>query len=467
MAIKTLKLKIQRDDYPSLNAAAIEANGVWNFCNETSQKQADYYRQGSPRKLLSGFDLCALTAGYTEYCEYIGADTIQRIACEFPRKLQQAKDAAFERLENAKTDEDRESARRSIARLMGGKLRWRKSFGAKRALGWMPFKAASIVLTDTGVKYMGKHFRVFERERLAELPKPEKGRPWRDGCFAQDAAGDWYLCLPVQSAEVPKVSLPGTLGIDMGLKVIAADSDGWKLPAPQYYRKAEAKLADLQRPKGTKKKDKKTRRSKRLSRAHRKVARKRRDFTHKASAKTVKRALKRGNGKILIGDVSSSKLTQTRMAKSVLDACWDAYRSQVLYKSQQAGIETQVVNERYSTQECSVCHALTGPKGLEGLKTRNWTCSACGTVHDRDTNAARVIRSREDLAPGAWASGCNGAEPRCPGARAGRRLGKLRTSGGHPSAATDSARSAPLLERGAAARRGALNRASKTGKAAP
>jgi hypothetical protein len=177
----TLRLKVKPEAYAWLDAAAVEVNRVWNFCNETSQKQADYYRQGSPRKLLSGFDLCALTAGYTEFCEYIGADTIQRVACEYPRKLQQAKDAAFERLENAKTEEDRASIRRTIARLMGGKLRWRASYGAKRALGWVPWKAASIVLTDAGVKFAGRRLRVFERERLAELPKPEKGRPWRDG----------------------------------------------------------------------------------------------------------------------------------------------------------------------------------------------------------------------------------------------------------------------------------------------
>ena len=146
--------------------------------------------------------------------------------------------------------------------------------------------------------------------------------------------------------------------------------------------------------------------TRRPTRAHRKVARQRRDFTHKASTKTVKRALKRCNGRIFLGDVSSSGLAQTRMAKSVLDACWSAYRSQVLYKSQQAGIEAGVVNERYSTQECSECHALTGPKGLEGLKTRHWVCSACGAVHDRDVNSARLVRSRGDHALVLKTSGC-------------------------------------------------------------
>ncbi|MFE3180203.1 zinc ribbon domain-containing protein [Streptomyces violascens] len=44
-----------------------------------------------------------------------------------------------------------------------------------------------------------------------------------------------------------------------------------------------------------------------------------------------------------------------------------------------------------STQMCSVCGSIEGPKGLEGLKIRNWICS-CGAAHDRDENAELNIR---------------------------------------------------------------------------
>ena len=33
---RTLRLKVTADAYPWLNAAAIEVNTVWNYCNETS-----------------------------------------------------------------------------------------------------------------------------------------------------------------------------------------------------------------------------------------------------------------------------------------------------------------------------------------------------------------------------------------------------------------------------------------------
>ena len=100
-----------------------------------------------------------------------------------------------------------------------------------------------------------------------------------------------------------------------------------------------------------------------------------------------------GNAAIFVGDVSSQKLVKTKMAKSTLDAGWAMLKTMLEYKSQQAGIVFEVVNESYSTQTCSCCGALphSSPKGRAGLRIREWTCSVCGAVHDRDTNAARNI----------------------------------------------------------------------------
>lgn len=50
------------------------------------------------------------------------------------------------------------------------------------------------------------------------------------------------------------------------------------------------------------------------------------------------------------------------------------------------------INEAYTTVTCSACNSRTGPKGLEGLRIRDWFCHACGVTHeDRDVNAARNI----------------------------------------------------------------------------
>jgi len=337
----TLRLKVRSESYPWLNAAAREVNTVWNWCNSTSIDAADRHRRAHAR-FLSGFDLCNLSAGASEYFDHIGADTVQRVCCEYAAK------------------------RRAAKRV---KLRWRVSRGARRSLGWVPFKAASLKRKGVCVRFCGKHLRVFERARLEQVK-------WRDGCFAQDAVGDWWLCLPVQVSIQDSVAPVEAVGIDLGLKDVAVTSDGERLEAGRWTERYAVSLAQAQR--------RAHRRTAR--RIHRKIARCRGDALHKFSRSVVQRYQR-----IVVGDVSSPKLARTRMAKAVLDACWGRLRTQLLYKGQQAGRSVEVVSERFTTRACSQCGSHSGPQGLRQLVVREWTCADCGTAHDRDVNAAKNI----------------------------------------------------------------------------
>ena len=93
------------------------------------------------------------------------------------------------------------------------------------------------------------------------------------------------------------------------------------------------------------------------------------------------------------GDMASSKLVKTKMAKSMLDAGWSMFKTMLEYKSHQAGIVFEVVSEDYTTQTCSCGGTIpaSSPKGRAGLRIREWVCSTCATVHDRDVNAAKNI----------------------------------------------------------------------------
>ena len=68
-------MKVKREAYRWLNAAAAEVNLVWNWANETTAKAARPFA-GKPKR-LSEFDLDKLSAGASEYFERIGSDTIQ------------------------------------------------------------------------------------------------------------------------------------------------------------------------------------------------------------------------------------------------------------------------------------------------------------------------------------------------------------------------------------------------------
>lgn len=338
--VRTLRLKVKAEAYSWLNAAAVEVNQVFNYANQASYDAR--LRTDLKSKWLSGFDLCNLTAGATEYFDRIGADTIQRICTEYAAK------------------------RRAAKRV---KLRWRVSRGSRRSLGWVPFKAVSLKRKGDALRFCGKTFRVFDRDYLGDLK-------WRDGCFAQDACGDWWLCLPVTEAAESTVAPAEAVGIDLGLKDIAVTSDGDRLEAGRWTQRYAEQLANAQR-RGHKRQAK---------RIHRKIANCRKDALHKFSRSIVERYQT-----IIIGDVSSLKLAKTRMAKSVFDAGWGMLKTQLQYKGQQAGRSVEVVSEKYTSRACSSCGSLSGPKGVNGLRVREWTCCECGDSHDRDVNAARNI----------------------------------------------------------------------------
>jgi IS605 OrfB family transposase len=148
---------------------------------------------------------------------------------------------------------------------------------------------------------------------------------------------------------------------------------------PKFYRQSEERLATVQR----------ARKIKRARAIHAKIANRRKDFLHKASAKLAKEY-----GFIFVGDVSPSKLAQTRMAKSVLDAGWSRFKDMLAWKLRlRSGGMLLEVSEHLTTQTCSECGCLPSsrPRGIAGLGIREWTCDGCGTVHDRDVNASKNI----------------------------------------------------------------------------
>jgi putative transposase len=348
-ALRTWRLKLRAESYAWLNRAAVEVNQVWNWANATCFKAARPFAGRS--KFFSGFDLCNLSAGATDCFEHIGADTIQQICTEY-------------------------AAKRSQFRKV--KLRWRVSAGSRRSLGWVPFKAASLRRRGKYLRFCGKTIRFFEAKRFALISK------WHGGSFAQDAVGDWYLCLPVSVVDQSPAPCKADVGIDLGLKDTAVTSDVERLSAGEYFRSLEPKIGAAQR-RGHKAQAK---------RLHRRAARRRQNALHQFSRRIINTYQN-----IYIGDVRSLSLARTRMAKAVLDSGWGILKAQLQYKGQWAGRCVRIVNESNTTRACSHCGSHTGPQGVNGLRVRSWVCSECGATHDRDVNSARNILTVGRLPP--------------------------------------------------------------------
>jgi putative transposase len=75
------------------------------------------------------------------------------------------------------------------------------------------------------------------------------------------------------------------VGVDVGLKVFLADSDGRTVTNPRHYHKSQKKLRQVQRKMCRRKKG--SRRRKKTARAvaktHLKITRQRKDFLHKTA----------------------------------------------------------------------------------------------------------------------------------------------------------------------------------------
>ncbi len=216
----------------------------------------------------------------------------------------------------------------------------------------------------------------------------------------KDAAGRFFASFVVDTDPAADAErMPGTenaIGIDLGLTHFAVLSDGTKITSPRFLRRAEKKLKKAQRELSRKQKGSRNRARARLkvARAHAKVADARREFHHQLSTKLI-----RENQGIGVEDLSVAGLARTRLAKSVHDAGWSSFVNMLKYKAERYG-RTLVAIGRFepTSQTCSTCGVKDGPKPLN---VREWTCTACGTVHDRDHNAALNVHQAAGLAASA------------------------------------------------------------------
>ena len=317
---------------------ARKVNFVWNYCND---RQKDALRFERP--WLTGFDLNKLTTGSSKELA-LHSGVINAVCEQFAKS--------------------RAQHRRPCLRYRG-----------RKSLGWFPLKGRDLHREGIAFRFAGNTFRVFYSRPLPE------GKIKDGTCFAQDSRGNWFLNIVIEVAEPPIRPLDHGVGIDLGLKDLATPSEGEKIPAPGFYREAEAALAVAQR----------AHKRRRVKAIQARTARRRLDFLHNRSVE-----LARAFDHIAVGNVNASGLAQTSLAKSVLDAGWSSFRKMLAYKAIRHGARYVEVDERFTTQTCSNCGALpdSRPKGIAGLGIREWECSECGVVHDRDRNAALNILRR-------------------------------------------------------------------------
>ncbi len=239
-------------------------------------------------------------------------------------------------------------------------------------LGWVRFKEFGYVPTEvqalsvTITKLAGRYFAAFVFE--------------------------------VAKAETVMIERSEGIGIDLGVKSFAVISDGRNFPninKPRRMRKLTKRLKHEQRKfmrKLRHRKEEATKKCKRsnldkqrlrVHRAYMRLSNKRHDYINK----TVHEIVRTQPEYITIENLNVSGMLKNRhLSRAIAESEFYYFRALLERKCRECGIQLRVADRFYaSSKTCSICgHVKIDLKLLE----RVYECLGCGTVIDRDYNAA-------------------------------------------------------------------------------
>jgi len=197
-------------------------------------------------------------------------------------------------------------------------------------------------------------------------------------------ASEWYIsfCYEIETKQtVKKVE---TVGVDLGVKVLATLSTGEVFSGAKSYRKLEKKLSRLQwlnrhRQKGS---NNQIKAYKKIAKLHKRIADIRQDVLHKITTYLAK-----NHGIIVIEDLNvAGMLANHKLVKAIQDMGFYEFRRQLEYKCEMYQSQLIVVDRFYpSSKTCSNCGVI---KDKLPLSERIFNCLECDLNIDRDLNAS-------------------------------------------------------------------------------
>ena len=222
------------------------------------------------------------------------------------------------------------------------------------------------------------------------MHRPLQGDP-KSVTLVKKASG-WYAHIVCELPDTPKVDPTEAIAVDMGTTHYLTTSEGEKENNPRWYRQAEGLTRkhskDLSRKKKGSNRSKKQQHK--LALHHEQTANKRKDFIGKLVYKLYHH---KQNNVLVAENLSVSNMVKNKhLSKSISDASWSTFFKWCGNIAERDGFHFHQVDPKHTSQTCSSC-GQKSPKKLS-LAIRTFKCSFCGTVLDRDHNAALNILLR-------------------------------------------------------------------------
>lgn len=206
------------------------------------------------------------------------------------------------------------------------------------------------------------------------------------------STGKWFASIVTEQIIKPKKKTGKPIGIDLGIKYLAVTSEGKRYENIRPRKTSQAEIKKLSQSLSRKQKGS-NRRAKaklELSRLHEKISNQRMNHLHQTSH----RITSENQAVIVCEDLSVKNMMQNhRLAGSIADVSWGEFIRQLEYKQEWTGGKLVKIDRFFpSSKTCSDCGFI-----LESLNLwiREWTCPKCGSIHDRDINAAKNILQQE------------------------------------------------------------------------
>ena len=214
---------------------------------------------------------------------------------------------------------------------------------------------------------------------------------------SKNPTGQYFASILIETIIKHKPKTNKEIGIDLGIKTFATQSDGIEISNPKFLNKNQVKLKKLQQyfSKKVKGSNRRTISRLKIAKLHQKITNQRDWFLHNYSTRLIN-----NYDRIFIEDLNVQGMVKNHcLAQSISDASWSKFTSMLAYKADWFGKDVVKVNRFFASSMTCEC----GVKNNDlKLSHREWQCKSCGRINQRDLLASQNIlkegrRSSGDL----------------------------------------------------------------------